>query len=75
MNFCRRNAPSNEPAFTARGYIGFEKIFGDRYYDDGEFIGNSVIKTVTDYVDADSYKRLNEFYSNIFIYSNLLKIK
>lgn len=46
-------------------YIGFEKIFGDRYYDDGEFIGNSVIKTVTDYVDADSYKRLNEFYSNI----------
>ena len=26
MNFCRRNAPSNEPAFTARGYIGFEKI-------------------------------------------------
>ena len=44
-------------------YIGFEKMFGDNFYEDGHYLGNRAIKTVSDYVDTSSYERLDTYYS------------
>ena len=47
-------------------YIGFEKMFGDNFFDeDGQYLGNRAIKTVNDYVDQESYRRLKIYYDNI----------
>ena len=46
-------------------YIGFEKMFGDNFFEDGHYLGNRAIKTVSDYVDTSSYERLDTYYSNL----------
>ena len=46
-------------------YIGFEKMFGDNFFEDGQYLGNRAIKTVRDYVDRPSYERLRRYYENI----------
>jgi len=48
-------------------YIGFEKMFGDNFYEDGHYLGNKAIKTVRDYVDNYSYERLSEYYNNLHL--------
>ena len=46
-------------------YIGFEKMFGDNFFEEGEYSGNNVIERVFDYVDPHSYQKLDTYYSNI----------
>ena len=40
-------------------------MFGDNFFEDGHYLGNRAIKTVSDYVDTSSYERLDTYYSNL----------
>ena len=40
-------------------------MFGDNFFEDGQYLGNRAIKTVRDYVDRPSYERLRRYYENI----------
>ena len=40
-------------------------MFGDRFFEDGQYLGNNAIMTVNDYVDSSSYERLDTYYSNL----------
>ena len=48
-------------------YIGFEKMFGDQFFEEGYYVGNKSIITVKDYVTEESYRRLEQYYNNLHL--------
>lgn len=51
------------PVFS--NYIGFEKLFGDDFFEGEAYLGNRSLEIIKDYVDKESYKLLKRYYDNL----------
>lgn len=51
------------PVFS--NYIGFEKLFGDDYFEGTDYIGHDSIRVIDDYVNSSSFKLLERYYDNL----------